>query len=178
MLSPNQRYSRDSIFCFSHRCGDSRFSVGVTAGIFVILIILVLTPLLIRLLIKLWPSTSIGQKILNIPQSGRDRKKNPPNFETAQPLQILINKGFRSRICNPMGLQILVMEESRSLLKANSSRAAERYESSKIAWEGSTSLPQFPSLNALQLSISSQGIPRDGISPLSTCTFKLFHALD
>ena len=51
-------------------------------------------------------------KILNIPQSGRDRKKIPPNFETVQPLQILINKGFRSRICNPMGLRILVMEES------------------------------------------------------------------
>ena len=49
------------------------FSVSVTAGIFVILIILVLTPLLIRLLINLWPSTSIGQKILNIPQDGRVR---------------------------------------------------------------------------------------------------------
>lgn len=53
------------------------FSVGVTAGIFVILIILVLTPLLIRLLIQLWPSTRIGQKILNLPPNGRIRNENP-----------------------------------------------------------------------------------------------------
>jgi len=80
------------------------FSVGVTAGIFVILIILVLTPLLIRLLIKLWPSTSIGQKILNIPQSGRDRKKNPPEFRDCPTSPDIDQQGISITNLQPHGI--------------------------------------------------------------------------
>ncbi|MGC6444868.1 MAG: hypothetical protein ACON5D_19210 [Rubripirellula sp.] len=80
------------------------FSVGVTAGIFVILIILVLTPLLIRLLIKLWPSTSIGQKILNIPQSGRDRKKNPPEFRDCPTSPDIDQQGISITHLQPHGI--------------------------------------------------------------------------
>jgi len=80
------------------------FSVGVTAGIFVILIILVLTPLLIRLLIKLWPSTRIGQKILNIPQSGRDRKKNPPEFRDCPTSPDIDQQGISITNLQPHGI--------------------------------------------------------------------------
>ena len=80
------------------------FSVGVTAGIFVILIILVFTPLLIRLLIKLWPSTSIGQKILNIPQSGRDRKKNPPEFRDCPTSPDIDQQGISITNLQPHGI--------------------------------------------------------------------------
>ena len=80
------------------------FSVGVTAGIFVILIILVLTPLLVRLLIKLWPSTSIGQKILNIPQSGRDREKNPPEFRDCPTSPDIDQQGISVTNLQPHGI--------------------------------------------------------------------------
>ena len=80
------------------------FSVGVTVGISVILIILVLTPLLIRLLIKLWPSTSIGQKILNIPQSGRDRKKNPPEFRDCPTSPDIDQQGISITNLQPHGI--------------------------------------------------------------------------